>query len=218
MKIDSERLFGIPFSICNIDPESYNKEEIISDITYNYSKSPIRNKGPIAGKDDNVHHAYSDWENPQYIKSNYNELSGIYTKLIPECLKKFDLNNFNFSFDIVNYSCMSEGSYMTMHDHCKVDFVSLHYIQFDPTTHIQTEYVNEQPFSLYQKVFTRPNKIGEIIDKNVSTSMYSESWRLPVEEDSFHIVPGFLSHRVPVQPKCDKLRIVVIANINVEGQ
>ena len=32
MKIESERLFGIPYSICRIDPWSYNKKEIINDI------------------------------------------------------------------------------------------------------------------------------------------------------------------------------------------
>lgn len=213
--IYSERLFGIPFSICDIDPKSYNKEELVSDITSNYLKSPFRNEGPIGRDDDNVHHAYGDWDNPEYIKSNYIPLIKIYEKIIPNCLNKCGLrDNFMFNFDLVNYSCMSEGSYMSPHHHATSDFVGLHYIQFDPKTHIQTEYINEYPFSLYQASL-RPG-LKEMLEDGVKNSMYSQNWRLPVKEDYFHIVPGFLRHQVPMQPKCKKLRMALIININIK--
>ena len=215
--IFSDRLFGIPFSICDIDPTSYNKRELIRDIKSNYRKNPNRNKGPIGRPEDNVHHAYNDWNNPEYIKSNYSSLIKVYEKIIPSCLTECGLrDNFNFTFEIVNYSCMSEGSYMSPHHHVLCDFVGLHYIQFDPETHIQTEYINGHPFSLYQ-MNLRPH-INEMLEDGVKNSMYSQYWKLPVKEDSFHIVPGFLRHQVPRQPKCKKLRMAVIINIDVKRQ
>ena len=58
MKIKSDRLFGIPFSLCKIDPKSYNKEELIDNHKSNYLKNPNRNKW----REDNlnIHHAYGD--------------------------------------------------------------------------------------------------------------------------------------------------------------
>ena len=211
----SDRLFGIPYAICDIDPTSYNKRELIRDIKSNYRKNPNRNKGPIGRPDDNIHHAYGDWDNPKYIKSNYAPLIQIYEKIIPNCLNKCGLrDNFKFNFNLVNYSCMSEGSYMSLHHHAMCDFVGLHYIQFDLETHIPTEYANEHPFSHYQ-AHLRPN-IRELVGDDVNSSMYFEYWRLPVKEDSFHIVPGFLRHHVPRQPKCKKLRMVLIINIDID--
>ena len=85
MKIESERLFGIPYAICRIDPWSYNKKEIVKDIESNYLKNPIRNNW--RPKNYNIHHAYRDWDNPDYIKSDYSRLIEAYKKIMYPCLE-----------------------------------------------------------------------------------------------------------------------------------
>ena len=216
MKVESERLFGIPISICEIDPTSYNKKEIVADIKSNYLKNPVRNVGNIGRSGDNVHHSYSDWDNLKYNKVKFNKLFQIYKDIIPQCLNTFNLNKpYNLSFYITNYCCMAEGGHVSKHNHGLEDFVGIHYIQFDPKYHIQTEYVNEHPFAYFHKELT-PDISSIVDDQNIFHSFYSNVWKLPVKEDHFHIVPGFLSHQVPIQPPCDKLRMSIVVNIRLE--
>ena len=218
MEVKSERLFGIPFSICEIDPTLYNKNEIVDDITSNYLKNPVRNVGNIGRSGDNVHHSYSDWDNLKYNKVKFNKLFQIYKDIIPQCINNFNLNKpYNLFFCITNYCCMAEGGHISKHNHGSEDFVGIHYIQFDPKYHIQTEYVNEHPFINYQQEL-RPDTLSIVGDKNIYNSIYSNVWKFPIKEDEFHIAPGFLSHQVPIQPPCDKLRMTVVVNIKLKCQ
>ena len=218
MKVDSERLFGIPFSICEIDPTLYNKKEIVADIKSNYLKNPIRNIGNIGRSDDNVHHSYSDWDNIKYNEVDFNKLFQIYKDILPQCLSYFNLDqSYSWNFYITNYCCMTEGGYISKHNHGSEDFVGIHYIQFDPEYHVQTEYVNEHPFINYQQQL-RPDISSIVGDKNIYNSIYSNVWKFPIKEDEFHIVPGFLSHQVPIQPPCDKLRMTIVVNIRLKCQ
>ena len=212
MKIESERLFGIPYAICRIDPWSYNKKEIVKDIKSNYLKNPIRNKW--RSKNYNIHHAYNDWENPDYIKSDYSQLIEVYKKIIPKCLFTCGVKETcGWKFDIANYNCMGEGGFMGPHNHSSKDFVGVHYIQFDPKQHESTSYINEHPFANYSdSIFPQRRSL---MHHNLNTSCYSENWQLPVKEDDFCMTPGFVRHEAPMQPKCDKLRMAIIVNIEV---
>ena len=212
MKIESERLFGIPYAICRIDPLSYNKKEIVKDIESNYLKNPIRNNW--RPKNYNIHHAYRDWDNPDYIKSDYSRLIEAYKKIMYPCLESCGVKeNCKWKFEITNYNCVGEGGFMVPHNHCLKDFVGIHYIKFDSKQHESTSYVNEHPFANYSdSIFPQRRNL---MHHNVNTSFYEESWQLPVKEDDFCMTPGFLRHELPVQPKCNKLRMAIIVNIEL---
>ena len=212
-EVCADRLFGIPFALCDIDPTSYNKRELIRDIKSNYRKNPNRDEwsGPCK-----MHHAYNDWDNQKYIQSNYSQLIKVYEKVIGDCLITFNFKeNFTYNFKIVNYNCMSGGGYMDSHSHPEVPFVGIHYIQFDPECHISTEYINMHPYAEYQNMKGLPQMEELLGSKDYYTSGYSKTWRLPVKEDSFCLTPGFLQHRVPVHPDTSKLRMAIIVNIDV---
>ena len=214
MKIESERLFGIPYAICYIDSKSYDKRRIVRDIRSNYLKNPVRNKWE---DESNIHHAYNDWDNSEYNTPHYESLVKVYEKIIPDCLDTFKFGNgYSWDFQIVNYNCMSGGGFMNPHNHPSHDFVGIHYIQFDPRVHIQTEYTNEHPFASYQN-HLRPD-LREIMgsSNHPHHSFWGKYWRFPVEENMFCMTPGFLYHRVPAQPKSNKLRMAIIVNINIK--
>ena len=213
MKIKADRLFGIPFSLCKIDPKSYNKEELIDNHKSNYLKNPNRNKW----REDNlnIHHSYGDWDNPDFIKPDYSQLIKVYEEVIPKCLEECGLvGDYKFSFDIVNYNCMSDGGYMSAHQHIQQDFVGIHYIQFDTENHQPTLFFNEHPFANYQEDIL-PHMKKLVNPNSLYTSCFNQQWQLGIEEDDYCIVPGFLKHEVPVQPKSGKLRMAISTNIEV---
>tara|TARA_B100000029_G_C17168794_1_gene812478 strand:- start:270 stop:602 length:333 start_codon:yes stop_codon:yes gene_type:complete len=108
---------------------------------------------------------------------------------------------------------MGEGGFMGPHNHSSKDFVAVHYIQFDPKQHESTSYINEHPFANYSdSIFPQRRNL---MYHNLNTSCYSENWQLPVKEDDFCMTPGFVRHEAPMQPKCDKLRMAIIVNIEV---
>ena len=63
-------LFGFPIHNVKIDPNSYDKENIVGDIKKNYEIDSDRNEWGSS----NLHHPYGDWENEKFIDINYNKL------------------------------------------------------------------------------------------------------------------------------------------------
>ena len=208
----SENLFGFPVHKIRIDPDSYDKDKIVSDIKENYEIDNNRNEWGSS----NLHHAYGNWENEKFIAINYDKLKQIYQKTFEDFFKNTFNNSkpFNYHWNIVNYTAIKTGQYMKIHIHDDYDFSCTHYIKFNPKKHSSIQFVNLSPMGLYGKNIT--NSAFEIGNRqDISNSYLQGSWNYSLSEDDMLIFPGSLHHEVPKQEETDELRICVVTNIKL---
>jgi hypothetical protein len=208
-------LFGMPLYHTKIDPMSFKKNKIIKDITKNYKKDPTRNNWNKFLS--NSHHGYKDWDNNNFVEPDFDDLIPIYSNKIKTFLHSLGTNQpiYTFKFNIVNYTCMSEDQYMERHHHLPADFIGTHYIKF-PAEARSTFYFNQMSYSNYlSKGACDKEGLRNLYDKNDTKSswLYSD-WGELVEEDDFVIVPGLVSHGVPIN-KSKELRMTIVMNIHL---
>ena len=137
-------LFGFPYYIYTIDPKSYDKEQISTDILRNYHVNPNRNNWDNKSyMDSKLHHSNSDRGNPHFKEINYTKLIRQYQMLFGSFLKELDLPNAEADFTITNYTAMRTGQYMRKHNHIgDCDFTCVHYFSFNPKEHPSTTFYN----------------------------------------------------------------------------
>ena len=111
-----EILFGYPIHRIRIDPDSYDKNKIVSDIKKNYE-----------------------------IDINYSQLRKVYSKTFSEFFANFFefSEPFNYHWNIVNYTAIKTGQYMKAHTHPEYDFSCTHYINFDSEKHSSIRFVKQ---------------------------------------------------------------------------
>ena len=107
------RLFSCPIYRTRIDPNLYDKEKIINDILYNKNLKNTRNDTHqiIGSSVSDTHHSYLDFDNENFRIIDYEKLVAAYHKIFEEFFNK-ELNttkSFEFEFEIVNYSAITEG-------------------------------------------------------------------------------------------------------------
>lgn len=209
-------LFGIPFFKTTIDPNKFNKNEIIQTITENYRVNNCRNN---IFTDSFIHHEFNDRDNSNFKKINYTELIPIYSEEIKNFLNQFKFNCVvKYNFEIVNYTCVNQiGQFMETHLHSGCDFVATHYLSFDPKVHKSTEFRNPLALGSYGRIILK--QFYKCLDKNVSSQMdwLEPNVLLSVSENDLVIAPSFIEHNVPVVTQnTEKLRIVIVANISIE--
>jgi hypothetical protein len=208
-------LYGLPIYIEKINPKTYEKNKIISQIENNYKISNIRNNW---SKDSfiktDIHHSLEDEENKNYNKINYYNLSGKYEKIISNFFKKLYLkNNLNYKYNIVNYTCSKHNSFMIPHIHGNCDFSLVHYINFDEKQHIPTIFKN--PF-YFCNLLPNRKKLVDIFDEKIEeNSWIHKEWVFKTEEDDVVIFPAILEHYVR-NLDSKKLRITISINIEIE--
>ena len=205
-------LFGFPIHNVFINPNSYDKETIVSDIKKNYEIDGDRNEWGSS----KLHHPYGDWDNEKFIDINYNKLKEVYQKTFDDFFKNHFKSTelFNYHWNIVNYTAIKTGQYMKAHTHPEYDFSCTHYINFNPEKHSSLRFVNSSPTGLFGKEIMNEQYL--IADRShISNSYLYGDFDYPSLEDDMIIFPATLQHEVPVQKETDELRICVVTNIKL---
>ena len=205
-------LFGFPVHKIRIDPDSYDKDKIVSDIKENYEIDNSRNEWGTS----NLHHTYGDWDNEKFININYNKLKKVYHKIFEDFFHNDfkSLQPFNYQWNIVNYTAIKTGQHMQSHTHPTYDFSCTHYINFNPEKHSSIRFVNLSSMGLYGKEIMK-SKFNIADNMDISNSYLQGGWNYPLSEDDMVIFPATLHHEVPKQEETDELRICVVTNIEL---
>ena len=208
----SDMLFGFPVHKIRIDPDSYDKDKIVSDIKENYEIDNSRNEWGTS----NLHHTYGDWDNEKFININYNKLKKVYHKIFEDFFHNDfkSLQPFNYQWNIVNYTAIKTGQHMQSHTHPTYDFSCTHYINFNPEKHSSIRFVNLSSMGLYGKEIMK-SKFNIADNMDISNSYLQGGWNYPLSEDDMVIFPATLHHEVPKQEETDELRICVVTNIEL---
>ena len=201
-------LFGIPIFKSKILENEYNKQEIISNIEKNYSIDPHRN---VWRANSNLHHMYADYDNLNFIQIDFSQLTDLYNKKLIDFFDNFIEGQYEFTWNLVNYTCMKKNQFMDRHDHLDCDFTGIHYIKFnkkhEPTLYhnpaIWNDFMPAIPFFELKKRTQNNN------------SFLHRAWYISVEEDDFVVSPGVLSHSV-LKSEIDDLRVTLVINIRIK--
>ena len=208
-------LFGLPFYIDKIDPESYEKKKILSQIEENFKISKVRNNWNSNSfiKTD-IHQVLNDEENKKFNKIYYYGLVEKYKEIINNFFKKINLkNNFKYKFNIVNYTCINHNSFMAPHIHVDCSFSMVHYISFDKKQHIPTIFLTPYYFS---NLLPNKEKLRSVFDNSSETNSWlSKEWVFNTNEDDVVIFPSVLEHCVRNMDS-EKFRITISVNIEIE--
>jgi len=205
-------LFGIPYYQTSIDPNSYDKENIVSTIKDNYKIDSNRNHYDDVS---DFHNSYNDWENNTFVKPNFEKLIPIYTQQIQNFFDSLITcsSEVSFVYEIVNYTCMGVNQFMNQHLHPS-DFVAVHYISF-PKGSQPTTFHNLNDYAKYINPFLPIKHLKKLYsNSDINQSWLHEAWNPETNEDDFIITPGLLTHSVNKNNSTD-LRITIILNIAV---
>jgi hypothetical protein len=207
-------LFGLPYYITSIDKNTYDKNNIISSIKKNYDLSSYRNSWDKNNPDKcNIHQSLEDETNENFLKVNYNSLQEIYNTKIKQFFNTISPDkSLDFSFKIVNYTCMKENQFMRSHFHHDCDFAAIHYLNFKKEIHTPTTFINGQDYIKYMK-YIRPKLENTLDNTSLLNSWCFGFFNFNTTEDDFHIFPSFLEHSVGVQKFSDEPRITLALNI-----
>jgi len=202
-----QNLFEIPLWYDYIDPNTYNKTQLLTSIENNYKINPKRNNWKNNLCD--MHHGHNDFDNPQYEKLNFNILKVVYQNKIKNFISEVlgDMGDCDCHLDIVNYTAMRSSGHMGRHDHFYHDtsFVGVHYLKFDPTQNSNIRFWN--PHTTYPML----RKIHPELD---NISVCQQVFVPEIREDMILIYPSFLEHDIPQQGETDSSRISIAFNFN----
>ena len=207
-------LFSYPIYRIRIDPNSYDKEKIISDILHNKSLSNTRN----AASTDlcNIHQSYLDTNNENFRVINYEKLIAVYHKIFEEFFNKevSTTNPFEWEFSIINYTAITEGQSLVPHNHLAWDFSTAHYLNFKKD-HVYTRFAN--PASSAQYLLLLQSNLYDIADPNTVENSYLFGNNSPLaEEDEMVIFPSSLNHEIVLQGPTKEPRITISTNIRIK--
>ena len=210
---------GLPYLKTKIQPDLYNKKEIINTIEHNYNISNYRNEWD---KDEmnrsNFHHTNKDEGNEKFELVNYDSLKDLYDQVVQVFIRKlsFKDHKVNYNWNIVNYTVCNKGQYMRYHDHIAYcDFFMVHYLQFDKKMHKPTLYNNTHIFSDYMKDL-RPSLFNSL-ENNLENAWLNTEAYIDVEEDDLVLAPAAVPHMIPVNDKSNKNRITIISNVKINN-
>lgn len=203
-------MFGVPFFQSKVDKELYEKSTIVKNIAYNFSVDPDRNMWDNVSK---LHHSYNDDSNVNFKPIPYGSLMPLYKRHVEDFLNVYFDDKVKYSFEITNYTCMSKGQYMSVHNHPSSSFTGIHYIKFDASKHNSTLYENHNDWSCYINFFYNKPMIDAHSEK-MKHSWIKNSITLNVEEDDLVITPSILQHSVSTS-NFDALRMAIVFHIYI---
>jgi len=215
MDLKIHQIYGYPVGVVNLNKNLYNKKKIVKTIVDNFKINKERNKWD-KNSSFNIHHAYNDWQNPLYKQIDFKTLLPLYDEVIKNYLEKlFKTPDYQYKFEIINYTCMSKSGYMGDHvHHC--EFTLVHYIQFDPLRHKSTCFLNPYPHAAYFNQLGK-NLLPVLNEKNSMNSWAFREWHLDIKEDDLIIHPGLMGHKVKSQTSTKKNRITIVSNVTIAG-
>ena len=209
--------FSFPIYKIRIDPNSYDKEEIVKDIKYNKSLKNTRNASGQNFHNCDIHHSYNDYDNEDFRPINYDKLGVVYQEIFQRFFDKeiMVLKPIKWQFEIVNYTAMTEGQYFPSHNHIGMnDFASIHYLNFKKD-HNPTYFNNPATFSSFYPDL-RP-EIYDLLSPSAPNNSYLwEHCKFPAEEDDLIIFPAALNHEIWPQGPTKELRITISTNLRIE--
>ena len=210
IKTSVKPLFGFPVYHSNIDKNKYDKKKILKPILDNFKESKIRDNWGDGIRESRIHHSYNDYDNDEFKKPDYSSLIPIYREEIQKYFNSMPTKPLNFKFEIVNYTCMTQGYYMSSHIHTNCDFSAVHYLKFkgEPTVFRNTNAYSKFLSIVYPK-----------IARSLLTDWLENSWafehcKIDTKEDDLVIFPAMLEHAVP-EIKSGGTRVTVVFNINI---
>ena len=217
--INNIPFFQTPLSIVHIDPNLYNKEEIVQTVLDNYSKSTYRN---IWNDNSDLHHYFNDWSNPNYNRVDLTTILAVYDRVVKNFIDTITLDQnsgFKYKWNIVNITVYNQQQHMQVHDHFLNDclYSAVHYLSV-PDNHAWINFVN--PLLALQYSHPTMEKFSKFLNnRDINNSTYFSDWDLNVKEDHMIIFPSYLRHKVK-QPKVkstdSKLRIGIVVNIDLD--
>jgi len=198
-----------------ISEETYNKNVIVNTLIENYKVEPSRNKWDDISE---LHHTYSDWNNPSFKEIDTTELLIQYQKIISEFISQIPLcHEIKYQYNISNIAVNTK--YMKSHDHfqrkddSQCMFSCVHYIKFDKENHRSTCFKNPMIFAQYDDNIRHVGKL--LNNTSVINSSYFDTWNIECEENDFVIFPSYLKHFVVGKNvSVDNPRIIVVLNID----
>jgi hypothetical protein len=213
IKIDN--LFGLPIFRTKIDPNLYDKKEIIESISKNYEKDSKRNRWD---KNSNLHQNYGDYKNPNFIEVNFKSLFPIYHDVVYSFLDEIKFKSqieLTCKIDLVNYTCTKSEQFMLEHNHLPYVFSAIHYIKFNNNEHSSTKFHSPTKYGEFTKQLFPETFLKKIDFTYFSNSWLYHDWKIDTEEDDFIMFPAILAHSIPTQIS-DELRITSVMNIFIE--
>jgi hypothetical protein len=180
-------LFGLPTYRASLLNEKYNKEDLIKVVLKNYDKDKNRNNWDKNSLEySKIHHFLYDEANPFFDTPNFNLLYPIYTKHITNFLNNLKLKKkFNFNFQIVNYSCMTEGQHMKSHIHTHCDFSAIHYLKFDENFNDSTLFFSKiytvRTLSFFFPGMTGPPSAIIYSDRDIDSKEIASTCRFKIQ-------------------------------------
>ena len=216
-------LFSCPIFKIRIDPNSYDKEKILKDILWNKSLKTTRNEPHQSLSKPNrtphdFHHSHRDFNNENFRSINYKKLISIYSEILDDFFNK-ELNTikkFQFKFEIVNYTAMTEGQYLPAHFHAPCDFSTIHYLNFKDG-HELTCFENPADYAPYTR-HLQPELVDILNNKDPDNSYMFTNYNISVEEDDFIIFPAIVSHFIDKQELTKEPRITISTNIKIADE
>ena len=209
-------LFYCPIYKIHVDPNSYDKEKILKDIKYNKSLKNTRNNMQYNFDNCDIHHSYRDFDNEDFRIINYEKLMAVYQEIFQIFFNEelSSIKQFNWKFEIVNYSAITEGQWFPSHTHIvESDFATVHYLNFKDD-HKLTRFNNPATFAHYMGAI-RPELYNVVNDMTINNSYMYEFFDMPVEEDDILIFPSVLNHEILSQGPTEEPRITISTNLEV---
>ena len=216
-------LFPINVYKHKVDPNFYDKQNIINACKHNYTIDPNRNNWDNKSE---LHHTYNDWDNPKFEKIDVSTLIPVYVNVCHKLLSVLDLkiNVVNLHVAISNVSVNTV--YMKPHNHFSQSslciITGVHYLSLGDK-HTSTIFMNpslgfdiSDENKLQQNEEFYFNTSEKIFNKNLSTgSCYHKEHIIQTEEDDIILFPTHLNHYVKNLKASffDKPRIVVAFNL-----
>ena len=211
-------LFSCPIYKIRIDPNSYDKEEILKDIKYNKSLKNTRNDTEQNFDNCDIHHSYNDFDNVNFRSINYEKLITVYSETFDNFFNTEikTIKKFQFKFEIVNYVAMTEGQHLPSHFHMPCDFSTIHYLNFKDD-HELTCFENPADFAQYVRHLQQ--ELVDILARDDTDNSYAFSnFEFSVEEDDLIIFPSIINHSIYSQGLTKEPRITVSTNIKIADE
>lgn len=205
-------LFKFPYYKTKINPQDFNKEELISSMLNNYSIDPSRNEWNSIS---NLHHEYNDWDNEKFKKIDYSGLIPLYHSAVNEFIAQFEfVDEIYWQFDIQNYTVTTKGQCMFPHHHFPMVFAGVHYLKFDSNEHKSTVFHNPSSYGLLLDLHYSEQK--KLLDKSNEDNFWM--WNditIDVEEDDLLIFPAMINHSIG-SSNSEKERVTIALGIDIQ--
>lgn len=207
-KID---LFSTKIYKTYVDPNLYNRDDIIKAVTINYNKQPDR----LDSKkfQTNSHHTFLGWDNPNFEKIDLSYLNKIYYQKTQEFFDHFKIQkNVKWNGQIVNIHASKSHQGIFRHGHLPAFYSTVHFIKMDET-HQKLRFYNPSTHANYINLI---NNVDNTLEDCIDNSIFMYLYTLDLKENDMIFFPSFLEHDAYLNSHTDSLRISASTNISLE--